>query len=180
MFYHSALGILLILITWLGWVLFVGWKTGNIWSYWDARKIARNFVAGDSFSFFIELINSFLYSRNLRDQIRYSSALLIPIFNMWFIGALSFSNESHQFGLAIGNTAMLLIALIFGNPNKIIVYTTTIPGYFYIGLKMFQQITSREWLSNPFNKFFTTPLFLIYCSSMLVVYIIDTPLGWYY
>lgn len=177
---QSLLGIISILVGWSAWILIVDWHVGEIGSYWGAREIANNFVAGNPTKFFLSLVNSFVNTGNLRDQIRYSSALLIPLLNIWFISIVPFSKETHRIAISVGNISMLFIAILFGNPNKIIVYTTTIPGYFYVYLMMFSNLLNINWIRKPLNKFVIAPIFILFCASMLLIYVLGTPLGWYY
>lgn len=177
---QSLLGIISIILGWVVWILIVDWHTGYLGSYWKAREISSNFVAGNPINFFLSLVNSFKNTGDLRDQIRYSSALLIPLFNIWLIGMIPFSKESHRIAQFMGNIAMLSIALIFGNPNKIIVYTTTVPGYFSIYLLMINNFFNIKWMKKPINKYIVIPIFTLFCLGMLIVYVFGTPLGWYY
>ncbi|MGB6679803.1 MAG: hypothetical protein WBF08_00585 [Candidatus Bathyarchaeia archaeon] len=177
---YSILGILSVILGWIAWILFVDLNIGRVGSYWEAREMARIFVAGNPVNYFLELANSFAYSGNFRDQVRYTTGLIIPLINILIIGYVTFSKESHRLGQLFGNLTMLCMALLLGNPNKIIVYTTTIPGYFSVGLIMFHKIFNAKWLKSNIHKFVIAPIFILYCVLMLLFYVMGTPLGWYY
>lgn len=177
---QSFIGIFGILLGWAFWIVFVDLKIGEFGSYWEARRIASSFVAGNPINFLVELANSFIYKDDIRDQIRYSTALIIPLVNIWFISRLSFPKEAHRYAITAGILSMLVIALMYGNPNKIIVYIITLPGYFSVYFMLIQSILDKQWRSNLVNRFLITPLFVIYCVFMLYVYIVGTPSGWYY
>jgi len=180
LWHQTFIGIGAMLIGWLAWIMFVDLQTGEVGSYWQARMLFSKYVAGSPTRFFIELVNSFIYTGDIRDQIRYSTALLIPIMNIWLIGKISFSDETHRYALAGGILALLVVALLQGNPNKIIVYVTTLPGYFSIYLVMSQYCLNKEWLSSSINKLVIAPIYILFCIGMLFIYILGTPLGWYY
>ncbi len=75
---------------------------------------------------------------------------------------------------------MLAIAVYMGNPNKIIVYATTLPGYFIAHILFIDKLLTKASFSNSFYHFAVGAVYVIYCIAMLVVYILGTPLGWYY
>jgi len=179
-FIQSLTGILGVLLGWAFWIMFVDLKTGELGSYWEARRIASSFVAGNPISFLVELANSFIYKDDVRDQIRYSTALIIPLVNIWFISRLSFSKEVHRYAITAGILSMMAIALIYGNPNKIIVYIITLPGYFSVYFMLIHSMLDNQWRSNLVNKYLIIPLFVVYCVFLLYVYIVGTPSGWYY
>lgn len=177
---HAFLGATSILFGWVIWIIIVDWNSGNLGAYWNARTTFNQYIAGNFGNFFVELVRSFLRLGAIRDQIRYSTALLIPLVNIWVAGIVPLSRESHRYALAAGNLAMLVIALLEGNPNKIIVYTTTLPGHFPLYILVFQQLLVSSGFTKRRYKIATAVLLATYCLAMLLVYIIGTPLGWYY
>ena len=177
---QSFSGILGVLAGWLLWIIVVDFQTGHYGSYWEARKLAGTYVAGNPVNFLIQLVSSFVYTGDIRDQIRYSTAVAIPLANIWLINRLEFSKEVHRYALTAGILTMMFIAIMNGNPNKIIVYTVTLPGYFSTYLMLVCSVKNKEWLHDPVNKYIIVPVFVIYCLFMLFVYVWGTPLGWYY
>jgi hypothetical protein len=177
---YSLLAIVALLAGWLAWILLVDYNTGEFGAYWSTRISMSQYAAGNPINFFIELVNSFVYSHDIRDEIRYSTALIIPLTTFWIIGKIPMMKDTHRYALAFGNLAMLIIALLFGNPNKIIVYSTTLPGYFSVYLIFFQFIFNKDWLSNFFHRVVVLPLFILFCLIAVFIYVVGTPLGWYY
>ncbi len=177
---NSLIAIGAILGAWLAWIGIVDWQAGEWGTYWQLRLSFSAYVAGDARSFFDRLAQAFLYTGDPREQIRYATALLIPLVNLWILGLTPLARERDRFALAAGNLTMLALSLITGNPNKIIVYTTTLPGYFVVHLLFIQRLVTGQ-------PFLPWPLriggilgYTAYASAMLVVYILGTPLGWYY
>jgi hypothetical protein len=177
---HAFIGIVALLLTWIIWIGIVDWFAGQAGSYWNTRLLARQYVAGNPWGFFRQLAISFLYSSNIREQIRYSIALIIPLINLWIIGFIPLSHERHRYAIAAGNLAMIAIALNYGNPNKIIVYTTTLPSHFAVHILFMKELLVKIYTSNHKSYILLSVLYFFYCINMLVVYILGTPLGWYY
>src|SRR5205823_8757684 len=123
---QALIGVTTLLIVWMAWIWFVDWKTGTPGTYWSLRTLTSQYAAYDARGFFDHLARSFLYSSDIRERIRYSTALIIPIVNLWIIGLTPLRRERDRYAMAAGNLTMLAIALYMGNPNKIIVYATTL------------------------------------------------------
>jgi hypothetical protein len=177
---QAFVGIVALLLTWIIWMGIVDWLTGQAGTYWNTRLLTRQYAAGDPWGFFRELAVSFLYGSDMREQIRYSTALIIPILNLWIIGFIPLSHESHRYAMAAGNLAMIAIALTYGNPNKIIVYTITLPSHFAVHILFVKELVVKISASNHKGYILIGVLYALYCINMLVVYILGTPLGWYY
>ena len=180
LFTHSIAGIALVILGWFAWVLFVDWKTGEWGAYWQARGGFAKYVAGDAASYFLELAKSFSYGVDLRDRVRYSTALIIPIVNLWVIASAPFSHNTHRYALTAGNLAMLALVFWQGNPNKVIVYTTTLPGYFATYVVFTHALMKIRTLRNRFHYVGVYTVYFSYLVLMLTVYVFGTPLGWYY
>jgi len=177
---QALTGIAALLVTWVLWIVVVDLQAGRVGTYWNLRMSSRQYVAGDAWSFFDQLARSFLYDNDIRERIRYSTALIIPIANLWIIGFIPLSHERHRYAMAAGNLAMLAIALYLGNPNKIIVYTTTLPGHFVAHITLVKQLTKKAFLPSHLFRFVIVAVYAAYCAGMLAVYVLGTPLGWYY
>lgn len=178
---QAFIGMISLLSTWLLWIWIVDWQTGYSGAYWQARDSFKLFIGtGGVRGFFEQLSTSFLYTHNLRDQIRYSTALVIPFANLLIIGLVPFSQIRHRYAFAAGNLAMLGVTLYLGNPNKTLVYTTTLPSHFVVHLLLIQVLLTKPSFINPVPHFLLIIGYLIYCLMMLVIYILGTPLQWYY
>lgn len=177
-------GIIGIIIGWIGWILIVGANTGDIGTYWNLREYSREFVAGDFVKFFVTLIEKFLYSNDLRDQLRYSTALIIPIVSLILLLKIRCIAEVHRIAVAAGYLSVLAVSLYMGNPNKIIVYVTTLPGHFltYIAAVVATMTSTivKPSARNYFAQTMYLTMLMLYCIALIVFYILGTALGWYY
>ena len=178
---HSLLGIAAILAAWMVWIWIVDLETGYKGAYWEARESFKPFIAaGDPWTFFQQAISSFVDTPDTRNQIRFSTALLIPIVNLLIIGLIPLRGEQDRYAMAAGNLAMLAITLYLGNPNKIIVYTTTLPGHFVAHLLFLEWLKSGLAAQSLPICFVLRVSYMLYCGIMLLVYIFGTPLAWYH
>lgn len=177
---HSLLGMAALLGGWLIWIWIVDWQTGHPGAYWEAR-LAFSPYSGpvDLRGFFEQWLNAFLVD-DLRNQIRFSTAILIPMVSLIVIGLVPFASEPHRYAFAAGNLAMLIISLALGNPNKILLYATTLPGYFVTHLVLLAWLISQRRQQNMGARWLVGACYLAYCVGMQVVYVIGTPLGWYF
>jgi hypothetical protein len=179
LFGHALLGIIMLIATWLCWMLFVDWQTGVSWSYWNARTSFGHYVAGNPWLFFDYSARLLLYGGDFRDQIRYSTALIVPVVSLFVIGLVPWRRECHGYAVAAGVLAMLVIALAQGNPNKMIVYPTTIPGHLVVHLALTVALVFGGFHPTR-NRIATALGYTAYCVAMLMVYVFGTGLGWYY
>lgn len=177
---HALLGVVVLVLTWVLWMVVVDWHAGRAGTYWSVRMSGRQYVAGDAWSFFDQLARSFLYGNDVRERIRYSTALIIPIASLWIIGCVRLSHESHRYAMAAGNLAMLVVALYTGNPNKIIVYATTLPGHFATHILVVKRLGQSVSLTDHPFSLGPAAVYGAYCASMILVYVLGTPLAWYY
>jgi hypothetical protein len=177
---QSLLGIISVAGGWLAWISIVDFQTGVIGSYWEARTAFKQYVPGNYGAFFLELVRSFLSPVDLRNIVRYSSAVIIPLANIWVAAIPQLSQERHRYSYAVGNLTMLGIALLEGNPNKIIVYSTTIPLHIPIFILAWSSICKNNSKGGSGRRIIEFTLLGIYCILSLLVYSIGTPLGWYY
>ena len=63
---------------------------------------------------------------------------------------------------------MLGIALFMGNPNKIIVYTTTLPGNFVMHILLIDRLITKGSFSNAYLRFGIGAVYATYCTAMLI------------
>lgn len=177
---HSVAGAALIALTFLAWMFYVDWKIGSWGAYWQARTSFAQYVAGDPPRYFLELARILFYASDVRDLVRYSTALIIPLVNLWLIAFVPFAREVDRYALSVGNLTMLALVLWQGNPNKVIVYTTTLPGYFAANLLLAKGLFDKRFAFCGLHKTLIVLGYLLYLLAMLVVYVVGTPLGWYY
>jgi len=177
---HAILGVVVLVLTWVLWMGLVDWRAGRGGAYWSVRMSSRQYVAGDAWSFFEQLARSFLYGSDIRERIRYSTALIIPIASLWLIGCVRLSDESHRYAMAAGNLAMLVVALYMGNPNKIIVYATTLPSHFATHILVLKRLGKSVSLTDHPLSLGPAAVYGAYCACMILVYVLGTPLAWYY
>jgi hypothetical protein len=179
---NSCAGIVGILFGWFSWIIVVGINTGDLSNYWRLRELTREYVAGDVVSYVRQIADSFIYTTDARDQLRYLVAVLVPTISLWFLLPLNQIPEVHRIAIAAGYVAVLVVALYMGNPNKIIVYVTTLPGHFISGLSLLSVLTTPRYA--PRQKLLiqaiSLSLFMTYCTAMSVFYILGTALAWYY
>lgn len=74
----------------------------------------------------------------------FQQSSLVPVANLLVFGSIPLSDEGHRYALAAGNLAMLGVSLFLGNPNKILVYTTTLPRYFVAHILLFNAIIRKS------------------------------------
>lgn len=178
---QSLIGIVALLVGWLIWIWIIDWQTGYTGAYWEARQSFRPYFGPADFrGFFEQWFSAFFVDIDLRNQIRFSTAVLIPIANLIVIGLVPLAAEHHRYALAAGNLSMLAISLLLGNPNKILLYSTTLPGYFVTHLVLLMWLDRRPQQRGLLSPALLRALYLIYCVSMQIVYIVGTPLAWYY
>jgi hypothetical protein len=177
---HALVGLVALVFAWIAWIWYVDVSTGYSGAYLEARMSWRAVWApGDLRSFFEEMAKAFL-TQDVRNEVRFTSALIIPITNLLITGTSPFREASHRYAMMSGNVAMLLITLYLGNPNKILVYTTTLPAYFPVHLLLISQLVHGSGFRSPWALHSTRALYGLYCVAMLLVYVLGTPLGWYH
>jgi hypothetical protein len=177
---HSTIGITAILATWFLWMGIVGWQTGQLDAYWASRELSRSYAPGNAWAFFQEMLSAFIYTGDIREMVRFTTALVIPVVNMVILGLAPFRRERDRYAMAVGNLAMLVIGLYMGNPNKIIVYSTTLPGHFAAHMMLIQSLATQLRVRPGVGSLSALALYGLYCAALLVVYVLGTPLAWYY
>ena len=177
---QALVGIFFLLITWISWIWFIDWRTGGHGVYWELRSQEHYYlgIGGNIFYFFGSLVDA-LTNTNIRDQVRYITALVIPLTNFFVIGFVPMEKEEHRFALAAGNLAMFAVSLYLGNPNKIIVYAVTLPSHFSTHMLMVSTLFDKMPKLN--KKYIVVGLvYFLYCIATSVIFIVGTPLRWYH
>ena len=181
---NSILAILGILVAFMLWTLFVDIQTGNWGNYWKIRSIGSttpSFIG--VWEFFTNFATSLITPNNFALQLRYLVAIVVPLVDIWLLTVIPVRNEIHKLSLLAGFMTILLITILINNPNKVIVYSTTIPGHFLINILFFQFAFKKIDGKLTIKKILPLVLgvvYFIYCLLMMLFYILGTPLEWYY
>lgn len=181
---NSILGIAGILFAWAIWFLYVDFSAGNFGAYWTTReKGATMPLIEGVFSFFNNAVRVLLYSKDYGDSLKYLTALAVPMIDIWILQLILLRSEAHRLSMLFCVLSVLIVAMIVNNPNKIIVYVTTIPSHFAIGLLFIRQAfdlrDSAKWIVK-LVRVSAGISYLMFCILMAIFYIIGTPLVWYY
>lgn len=177
---QALLGIVALLGTWLAWSWLVDWKAGYAGLYWKLRFLSKYYTGqGDTRTFFEHLVASFS-EHNVRNMVRYSTALLIPLANLLVIGLVPLKDETHRYAMAAGNLTMLVLTVYLGNPNKTIVYTSTLPGHFATHALLIATIIGTLGMLKRTQRIVVGVLYTSYCLATLFVFVLGTPMCWYY
>lgn len=178
---NSLAGIISIAIVLVSWVLFVDLNSGQLGTYWQAREVGLVPLSSGPFSFLDTAARVLIFSDQIGERLKYSSALIIPLVDMWILLAIPFEKEEHRVAILASLLGLLFLTFFQNNPNKSIVYITTIPGHFALGMifivHCFNKLRQREhfpiWLMAGIS-------FGVYCFMTGVFFVLGTPLAWYY
>jgi hypothetical protein len=164
----------------IGWIAFVDMHVGVLGAYIHAREAYVQDQEQTPLGFFDAFARSFLYSNDVRDRIRFALGLTVPLVNLWLLALIPFREERHRYALGAGYLAMMLIVLLTGNPNKTIVYATTLPSFLLINFGIVAWILGNisEGVRRSANAI--GPLYAIYAFGITCVYVLGTPYAWYY
>ena len=177
--WSSAAGIAGVVGGWLLWMVIVDIQAGQFGTYLSARAATGSYSLTNIWRFFEQTAHGLLGDGGLRDGMRFGSALVVPLASIWAIGAAKFSEERHRYAAASGVAAMFGLAVLQSNPNKLLVYATTLPAHFPVHLMAIQALVlnhGRMTVARVTGSF----LYLGYCGLMILVYVYGTPSGWYY
>ncbi|NWG14872.1 MAG: hypothetical protein HXY20_15210 [Acidobacteria bacterium] len=183
---NSLWGICSIVFVWLVWMIFVDFQVGEFGAYWDVRKISTVPLTAGPLTFLQRATRIFVYGTNEGEMLKFVTALAIPLVDLWIILSIPLKHESHRLSIIAGIVAMILVTFLINNPNKIVVYATTIPGHISIGLLFLQEtlinqpkIVSKKWLEGLFRSLAGLS-YVTFCVLIIIFYILGTPLEWYY
>jgi len=181
---NSVLGVLSIILAWAIWFSYVDFRAGNFGAYWLTReKGATMPLVEGVFSFFNNAVRVLLYSKDYGNSLKYLTALAVPMIDIWILQLILLKSEAHRLSMLFSILSILIIAMIVNNPNKIIVYATTIPSHFAIGLLFIRQAfdlkDSGKWIVK-LVRVSAGISYLAFCILMAIFYVTGTPLMWYY
>jgi len=182
---RCLLGLLGIFVGWASWILYVDLQMGEFGSYWRAREASMVSLEMGAMTLMYRATQVVL-SGDLGLMMKFLTAFTIPVVDLWLLVLAPFRREIDRLSAALAVGSMLVITLLTNNPNKIIVYVLTVPAHIPIYLMAFRQ--SREkvchfrGLSMSQRALVTSGLvsLLVFCIGMVVIFVIGTPLGWYY
>lgn len=184
---NSIFGIISITVTMTVWVLYADYSMGGFGSYWQAREHFMPSLNIGLLTFFHNTARVLVFSNDVGLKLKFLTAIAIPIVDMWVLQGIVFKDESHRAAILYSLLGMLLIMLFTNNPNKIIVYATTIPGHFATAILFIKQALSDNWTDNKLQGSFEKKIrkssgyfYIIFCLFMGIFFILGTPLGWYY
>jgi hypothetical protein len=186
--YKNALRCLVInlgiLVGWGSWILFVDMMSGQVGAYWQAREVATvPLYAG--FLTIVYRATENISLGNLGESLKYITALLIPLVDLWLILLVPFRNEKHRLASISGIILLLFISFATCNPNKIVVYIMTLPSHLIAGLVIFQlgyqSFSEKGNLLKQHDLFIKTAfiLYILFSIGICAFFIIGTPFGWY-
>ena len=184
---NSILGIISITVTMTVWVLYADHSMGGFGSYWQAREHFMSSLNIGLLTFFQTTARVLVFSSDNGLKLKFLTAIAIPIIDMWVLQGIVFKDESHRAVILNSLLGMLLIMLFTNNPNRIIVYATTIPGYFATAILFIRQTLSDNWINNNLQGSFEKKVrrlsgyfYIVFCLFMGLFFILGTPLAWYY
>ena len=174
-----------ILIIWALWIFVVDLNAHKFGGYWEVRQLGSVPLFSGPFSLLQRMARAFVFY-DFAEKLRYTTAIANPLVHLWILLLIPLKDEAHRLAIFAGISALLFITLSINNPNKIIVYSVTFPGYFAIGLLFIQQT-----LLTPFRKITETKIdffirkvagagYLVYCLAMAIFFVFGTALEWYY
>jgi len=180
---NSLAGIFSITVVWIVWIVFVDFMAGDFGAYWQARRIATVPLTAGPLSFLERTIKIMAYSRDVGEHLKFTTALIIPILDMWLLMIVPLKNEVERYAILAALLTMVLTTVVLNNPNKIIVYVTTFPGHIAIGLLFIKytlgSLQNDNLLKNVVRSFLGIG-YLLLCLLLAAFFVIGTPLGWYY
>jgi len=186
--YKNALRALIIalgiLVTWGGWILYVDFMSGQTGAYWQAREIATVPLYAGLLTLIYRMIES-LIQGNIGEILKYTTAFLIPLVDLWLLILVPFRSEKHRLASISGVIMLLLISFVTSNPNKIFIYAMTLPSHLLIGwivLQLgFQSYSEQGSFSKRYDYLVRVALwfYVLVSIGMTIFFIVGTPLGWY-
>ena len=186
--YKNALRSLIIglgiLVTWGVWILYVDVMSGQAGAYWQAREIATVPLYAGFLTLIYRMAESIVQG-NIGEILKYTTAFLIPLVDLWLVLLAPFRSEKHRLASISGLIALLLISFATSNPNKIFVYAMTLPSHLLIGWVVlqlgFQSLSNQDSFSKRRNLLIRTAfwMYVLVSIGMTIFFVIGTPLGWY-
>lgn len=179
----SLLGLGSLCGTWVLWIWYVDSNVGYLGAYWDAREIASVPLTQGMFSFLYRVASAVVYG-DIGEKLKFTTALIVPLVDMWLLQMIHLKREEDRTAILLSLVGILLLTFMINNPNKIIVYATTIPGHIAIGLIFLKQMLFSMNTDVPLRIVRLKQLagfsYIGYCIALILFYIWGTPYAWYY
>jgi len=185
MILRCVLGLLGIILPWICWIGYVDMRVGEVGAYWQARQIGTVPLYLGPITLIYRAAQAIALG-DLGEILKFATAFVIPLVDLWLMLLVPFRSEVHRLASISSILAMLLIALVTNNPNKVIVYAITLPSHLAVSLLAmqagFQNVFHPIGLSRSRYFILTLALlgYILFCVGMVVFFIIGTPLEWYY
>lgn len=160
---------------WLGWAAFVGWQSHDFGAYWEARASFSQYVPGSLSNFFGYASGALSGHRGTRDFVRFGSALAVPVVSLFVVAASRSRERVHATAHFVSVCAILFFVVWTGNPNKVFAYLITLPGQVLFHAELLAGAPDYGCLAR-----FGRSAYIAYALVMGVVFVVGTPLGWYY
>jgi hypothetical protein len=179
---NTIMGIMGIIVTWCFWIFFVDYKVGQVGAYWFIRDIGSVPLTAGPLSLLQRTVRSIVFYNDHGEILKYITALSIPIIDMLILLVIPFSKEQHRMAFFSGFFAILFVTFAINNPNKVIVYATTLPCHLIVGLLFIKQTLFENESKKIISivKKLSGISYICFGFVMIVFYILGTPLGWYY
>jgi hypothetical protein len=180
---NSLLGILGITATWLIWIAFVDINTGSFGAYWQSRKVATVPLSSGVFTFLKRAARVLLYASDNGEKLKFATALVIPVVDMWIILVAPLRDEVHRLSIIAGVLAVLSTSFVLNNPNKVVVYSITLPGHITAGLLFLEQSFRKKKAERALERgvrYLSGISYLLFCALIATFFVVGTPLEWYY
>lgn len=181
---RSLLIVLGILITWGGWILYVDYMSGYTGAYWQAREVATIPLYAGFLTLIYRMVETIALG-NVGEILKYTTVFLVSLIDLWLVLLVPFRSEKHRLASISGLIMLLLISFATSNPNKIFVYAMTLPSHLLIGWFVLQsgfQSLQKQSSFSKIHKFLVIAAFSVYILisiSMIIFFVVGTPLGWY-
>lgn len=181
----SLASLIAILGVWLLWILYVDLQVGEPGAYWSARAVSSVPMYHGPFTLLHRAMSIFIDSSNTGEQLKYLTALAVPLVQIFVTILVPLSDEAHRLAIIGSLLSVLLVTFLIVNPNKVIVYVMTFPGHFAIGM-IFLQHTLLERREKHHSQIYhvarraTGIVYVLFCLCLVLFFLLGTPLEWYY
>lgn len=179
----SIIGLFGILLAWAAWILVVDIKTGVWGTYFHVRRLGSGSLDEGVLSLFLYAARA-LKGNDVGEKLKYLTALFIPIVDIFILMVVKMKNESERFAQLLSLVSVLVVTFLINNPNKVIVYITTLPIHFSLGVVFILQTLFQneitESIIHKIVKRLAGIFYIVYCLVLTLFFVIGTPLQWYY
>lgn len=180
---NALTGLGAICVNWALWIWLVDMQAGQSGAYWEARRAASVPLSEGLFSLFRRTAWAIMHPEASKHGIKFVMAFAVPIVGLLSLLVTPVKHEVHRLAAVVGILTMVFICLVTNNPNKVIVYAMTIPGYVLAGvvlpLHCFERNSTQRGLERSL-RICVGLAFLAFCAVATVFFVAGTPLEWYF